>query len=66
MPTFSATKSLYYNDVNLLSRPGTTLMSRSEVPQEKWRIIVSPMDSIFGNDFSMFYDSYYGYLGILY
>ncbi len=51
MPTFSSTKSLYYNDVNLLSCPGTTLMSRSEVSEEKWRIIVSPMDSLFGEEF---------------
>jgi GMP reductase len=44
------TKSLYYNDVNLIGQPGTTLRSRSEVPNEKWRIIVSPMDSLISKE----------------
>lgn len=52
MPTFTNKKSLYYNDVNLLGRPAPHhIKSRSQVPQEKWRIIVSPMHALIGPKF---------------
>ena len=52
MPTFTNKKSLYYNDVNLLGRPAPShIKSRSQVPQEKWRIIVSPMHALIGPKF---------------
>jgi len=40
-------KSIYYDDVNLIAQP-TELKSRKDVPQELERIIVSPMQSIIG------------------
>lgn len=52
MPTFTNKESLYYNDVNLLGRPAPShIKSRSQVPDEKWRIIVSPMQAIQGEEF---------------
>lgn len=52
MPTFTNKKSLYYNDVNLLGRPASPhIKSRSQVPQEKWRIVVSPMHALIGPKF---------------
>jgi GMP reductase len=45
------TKSVYYDDVNLIAHP-TQLKSRKEVPEEKWRIMVSPMQSIIGQIFA--------------
>jgi GMP reductase len=45
------TKSIYYDDVNLIAHP-TQLKSRKEVPEEKWRIMVSPMQSIIGQIFA--------------
>lgn len=45
------TKSIYYDDVNLIAHP-TQLKSRKEVPEEKWRIMVSPMQSIIGPIFA--------------
>lgn len=46
------TKSLYYNDVNLIAQP-SLIKSRSEVPVELNRIIVSPMESIMGEKFAL-------------
>lgn len=43
-------KSIYYNDCVLLPRVGV-IKSRSEVPDEKWRIIVSPMEAVIGVTF---------------
>lgn len=45
------TKSLYYNDVNLIAQP-TELESRKEIAEEKHRIMVSPMQSIIGPIFA--------------
>jgi GMP reductase len=45
------TKSIYYDNVNLIAHP-TQLKSRQEVPEEKWRIMVSPMQSIIGQIFA--------------
>jgi GMP reductase len=45
------TKSLYYNDVNLIAQP-TTVPSRKLIPEEKHRIMVSPMQSIIGPTFA--------------
>jgi len=45
------TKSVYYNDVNLIAKPAS-IESRSEVPIELNRIIVSPMSAIVGVNFS--------------
>lgn len=41
------TKSIYYNDVNLIAQP-TEVKSRKEIPKELERIMVSPMQSIIG------------------
>jgi len=45
------TKSLYYNDVNLIAQP-SKINSRSEVPRELNKIIVSPMASVIGIEFA--------------
>lgn len=43
------TKSVYYNDCNLIARPThPSLKSRSDVPRELNRIFVSPMDAVVG------------------
>lgn len=49
--TLLASSSLYYQNVNLIAQP-TSLESRGDVPQEKWRIAVSPMQSIVGAIFA--------------
>jgi len=46
-----SSQSLYYQNVNLVAQP-TSLASRSEVPEEKWRIMASPMQSIIGPTFA--------------
>lgn len=46
------TKSLYYNDVNLIAQPGQ-VKSRTEIPKELNRIIVSPMAAVVGESFAM-------------
>jgi GMP reductase len=40
-------KSIYYDDVNLIAQP-TEVKSRKDIPQELERIMVSPMQSIVG------------------
>ena len=40
-------KSIYYDDVNLIAQP-TEVRSRKDIPQELERIMVSPMQSIVG------------------
>ena len=45
-------KSLYYNDVNLIADKLCTVSSRTEIPKELNRIIVSPMSSIVGKTFA--------------
>ena len=50
MATILQTKSIYFNDVNLLPSLGK-VRSRKEVPKELFRIIVSPMTSIVGRTF---------------
>lgn len=52
MPTILQSKSIYYNDVNLLAQPTSgKLRSRKQVPVELDRIIVAPMESIVGEKF---------------
>lgn len=51
MATILKTKSIYYNDVNLIAQP-SIIHSRSEVPKELNRIIVSPMESLIGETFA--------------
>ena len=55
MPVFTDKKSIYYNDVNLLSRPTAFdpenelgALSRKKIPVELNRIYVSPMQAIVG------------------
>ncbi len=48
MPRFLNSKSLYYDDVNLIAQPNCFLKSRKDVPRELWRIMVSPMPAIVG------------------
>lgn len=45
------TKSIYYNDVNLIAQ-NCNVNSRNEIPKELHRIIVSPMQSIIGYEFA--------------
>jgi len=51
MATILSTKSIYYNDVNLIARPAK-VKSRKDVPIELNRIIVSPMAAVVGETFS--------------
>lgn len=45
------TKSIYYNDVNLIAQP-SKVKSRGDVPRELNRIIVSPMEAVIGETFA--------------
>ena len=45
-------KSIYYNDVNLVAQP-CTVKSRKDIPVELNRIIVSPMEAIVGKTFAI-------------
>lgn len=51
MATILKTKSIYYNDVNLIAQP-SAVNSRGEVPRELNRIIVSPMEAVIGETFA--------------
>ena len=51
MATILKTKSIYFNDVNLLPRQGK-VKSRKDVPNEMWRIIASPMAAVVGRTFA--------------
>lgn len=44
-------KSIYFDDVNLIAQPNSKLKSRKEIPEEKHRIISSPMPAICGESF---------------
>ena len=46
------TKSIYYNDVNLIAQP-CKVRSRRDIPVELNRIIVSPMEAIVGKTFAL-------------
>jgi len=47
------TKSIYYNDCNLIAQPAhPELKSRKDIPVELNRIIVSPMDAVVGYTFA--------------
>ena len=46
------TKSIYYNDVNLVAQP-CKVKSRKDIPVELYRIIVSPMEAIVGKTFAL-------------
>lgn len=53
MPKILKTKSIYYNDCNLIAQPAhPTLKSRKDIPVELNRIIVSPMDAVVGKTFA--------------
>lgn len=45
------TKSIYYNDVNLIAQP-SAVKSRGDIPKELNRIIVSPMEAVIGETFA--------------
>lgn len=45
-------KSIYYNDVNLVAQP-CKVKSRKDIPCELNRIIVSPMEAIIGETFAL-------------
>lgn len=45
------TKSIYYNDVNLIAQP-SKVNSRGDIPKELNRIIVSPMEAVIGETFA--------------
>lgn len=46
------TKSIYYNDVNLVAQP-CKIKSRKDIPVELNRVIVSPMEAIVGKEFAL-------------
>jgi len=52
MATILKSKSIYYNDVNLIAKIAK-VNSRAEVPRELHRIFVSPMSSIIGKNFAL-------------
>jgi len=45
-------KSIYYNDVNLVAQP-CKIKSRKDIPVELNRIIVSPMEAVVGKTFAL-------------
>ena len=51
MATILKTKSIYYNDINLVARPAK-IESRKDVPLELNRIVVSPMAAVVGQTFA--------------
>ena len=51
MATILNSKSIYYNDVNLIAKP-CKIKSRKDIPNELHRIMVSPMQSITGYTFA--------------
>lgn len=53
MVTILESKSLYYNDVNIVSDSLGQVIHRQDIPKELWRIIVSPMDAVVGQIFAM-------------
>ena len=54
MATILDTKSIYYNDCNLIAQPGhPSIKSRSDIPKELDRIFVSPMEAIIGKTFAI-------------
>jgi len=53
MPIILNTKSIYYNDCNLIAQPShPSLVSRRDIPMELNRIFVSPMDAVVGPTFA--------------
>ena len=50
MATILPTKSIFFNDVVLLPKRGV-IQSRKEVPDERFRVITSPMVSVIGKTF---------------
>lgn len=47
------TRSIYYDDINLISSYNPHIASRKDIPEEKWRIFVSPMPSVVGERFAL-------------
>ena len=47
-----STKSIYYDDVNLIAQPNNLIASRKDVPKELNRIFVSPMSAVVGKSFA--------------
>ena len=53
MPKILNTKSIYYNDCNLIAQPAhDSIKSRSDIPKSLHRIFVSPMDAVVGEKFA--------------
>ncbi len=52
MAKFLNTKSIYYNDVNLIASPAT-IEHRSSIPIELNRVIISPMSAVVGAEFAL-------------
>lgn len=53
MATILNTKSIYYDDVNLIAQPQYKVKSREDIPKALDRIIVSPMAAIIGKTFAL-------------
>jgi len=47
------TKSLYYDDVNLIAQPQPFISSRAEVIPALHKVIVAPMESVVGKEFAI-------------
>lgn len=52
MPRFLDTKSLYYNDVNLIASFGQ-INSRKDIPKQLNKIIISPMDAVVSDELAI-------------
>ena len=52
MATILSSKSVYYNDVNLIAKLAK-VNTRSEIPKELNRVFVSPMSSVIGEKFAL-------------
>lgn len=46
-------KSIYYDDANLIAQPQYKVLSRGKIPKELSRIMVSPMASVVGEKFAL-------------
>lgn len=54
MPKILESKSLYYNDINLIAQPSKSFIgSRKEINVDLHRIIVSPMEAVVGEKFAI-------------
>lgn len=53
MPTLLESKSIYYDQINLIAQPQYNIVSRSEIPERIDKFIVSPMEAVVGKTFAV-------------